>query len=107
MSQWSKFRDFVNASPLGSIITRQEALFHVYENKGNWKGYSRQTTVDGYRLILTNLGILDKYKRGQYKVNHHVREDVPLETLKRLAYPKRDWREWFVPKKDRMKSVIK
>jgi hypothetical protein len=57
-------------------------------------------------MILDRLGILEKYKRGQYKVNHHIREDVSLETLKRYAYPKRDWREWFIPKEDRVKLVI-
>ena len=107
MSQWNKFREFVNKSPIGSIITRQEVLFYVYENRGQWKGYSRQTTVDGYRLILDRLGIVIKYKRGQYRVMHHVREDVTLETLKRLAYPKRGWQEWFIPASDRRKRVIK
>ncbi len=107
MSQWSLFRDFVNAAEIGSIITRQDALHHVYKHRSEWVGYTRQTTMDGYRLILDRLGILGKHIRGQYTVNHHVKEDVSLETLKRLAYPKRGWQEWFIPKTERNKGIIK
>ncbi len=99
MSQWSMFRDFVNAAPIGSIITRQAALLYVYKNRKNWTWYSRNTTMDSYRLVFNRLNILSNHhKRGQYKVNHHIREDVKLATLQKLAYPKKNWEEWFIPK---------
>lgn len=102
-NQWEKFRDYINATEIDSNITRKELLLHVYEDPKEWKLYSRMSTMDGYRLALCRLGILESVKRGVYKVKHHIRADIPFQRIKDRAYRPRDWREWFIPVEDDQK----
>ena len=105
-NQWQLFREYINSIPIGEIMARQKMLHYVYENRKHWIGYSRQTTVDGYRLALTRLGILSPAGRGKYKIECHIRTDIPFDKIKRLAYPKRGWQEWFIIPEKRRESLI-
>ena len=105
-NQWQLFRDYINSHPIGDNISRQNVLKHVYQDRKNWVGYSRQTTIDTYRLALDRLGILALVARGLYKIEYHIRTDISFEKIKRLAYPKRDWQEWFIVPEKRRESII-
>ncbi|MHA1816602.1 MAG: hypothetical protein ACTSX1_11385 [Candidatus Heimdallarchaeaceae archaeon] len=106
MSQWSRFRDYINSTEIGNDITRQEILLHVYKKRSAWTCYSRMTTVDNYRKALSRLEILTPVKRGVYNVAHHVREDISFQKIKDRAYGPIDWREWFIRLEDKQKGLI-
>ena len=106
MNQWEKFRDYINSIEIGSEVKRQEMLFHVYEKRSAWTGYSRMTTIDNYRKALSRLGILPTVRRGVYRVDHHIREDISFQKIKDRAYGPVDWREWFIRLEDKQKGLI-
>jgi len=98
MSDWSNLRDIINKTPIGGIITRKQIHGGVYRTHRT----SGDTSIDNYRVCLDRIGILSKYKRGQYKVNHHIKEDISIGVINRLAYPRKGWQEWFIPERERL-----
>jgi hypothetical protein len=49
---------------------------------------------------------MDLVGRGVYRVNHHVRTDISFQKIKDRAYGPSDWREWFIPLKDKQKGLL-
>jgi hypothetical protein len=107
VSQWEKFIEIINQTKIGSLITRQQILKHVYKSPVVWRKYSRATTVDRYRRSLDLLGIVDKVELGVYRVNHHVKPGVTAHKITKEAYKrKKHWKEWFMKKEDYLREFI-
>ena len=106
MNQWHLLRDYINSTKIGELITRKEINKEIYKDPVVWKGYSRVTTLDGYRLSLTHLGILHVIKRGVYRVDHHINTDVTMSLIKEFAYKNPSWRDWFIPEEIKIKHLI-
>jgi hypothetical protein len=81
-------------------------MLHIYKSPKQWALYSRMSTVDGYRIALSRLGILTPVKRGVYKVKHHIRSDITFQKIKGRAYGPRDWRQWFIQLEEKQKGLI-
>ena len=107
VNQWKSFIEIINKTEIGSLITRKKILRHVYKSPVVWKKYSRATTVDQYRRTLDLLGILDKVELGIYRVNYHVRTNVPAYKFTKAAYDRKlHWKLWFMIKEDVLKEFI-
>ena len=107
MNQWNLLRDYINSSKIGDLITRKDINKAIYKDPEVWKRYSRTTTLDGYRLSLSHLGILPVIMRGVYRVDHHINPDVTMTQIKELAYRNPSWRDWFIPREEIVKNLIK
>lgn len=107
ISQWNKFRNYINQTKIGDNITRQGFLKEVYKTRKVWTSYSTLTTIDAYRLSLTKLGILTLITPGVYKVNYHINENTSIGKIQKLAYRPRSWRNWFIEWEDIVKNIIK
>ena len=107
VNQWKSFIEIINKTEIGSLITRQKILKHVYKSPVVWSKYSRATTIDRYRRSLDLLGILDKVTLGVYRVNYHVKPEVSAHKITKAAYKKKlHWKEWFMKKEDILKEFI-
>ena len=106
LNQWNELRDYINSSKIGDLITRKDINKAIYKDPEVWKRYSRTTTLDGYRLSLTHLGILPVIMRGVYRVDHHINPDVTMSKIKDFAYQNPSWRDWFIPKEVKIKHLI-
>lgn len=80
---WKKFIEYVNSKKIGDTITRIELL----ENFGYEKKRSIPTTIDGYRLMLTNSGCLFSEARGRYRLDKKV-ESISLRQYRNKVYCK-------------------
>jgi hypothetical protein len=105
-TQWSLFKEYINSSKIGDLITRKDMNKTIYKDPEVWKRYSRTTTLDGYRLSLSHLGILTVIMRGVYRVDHHINPDVTMSKIKELAYQNPTWKDWFIPEEVKVKHLI-
>jgi len=75
MSKWQQVKKFFNSKEIGSEITRKEFIEQLnLKNRIN-----KFTTVDSYRLCLTNCGFLKNTNQsGIYILVEKIPEDLSL-----------------------------
>ena len=76
ITQWSKFRDFINSKEIGYIFTRKELGNVLF--KSVWGG---QGTADGYRSYLQKAKFLSRIGRGKYKLEEHIPAELTMGAL--------------------------
>lgn len=77
-SLFTRYKDFVNARPLGSSYTTDELYKHVgkHESITGWKRDNRHRmfTTSRYQGVLGILGAVKNPKRGTWTVEHRIPE---------------------------------
>ena len=86
VSKWSMIKEYINSKNIGDIILRQDLIHHVYDGPmpARYRG-SYGSTIDNYRKLLTNLGILEWVDRGQYKLHHYIRNELTTVHIRLLV----------------------
>jgi hypothetical protein len=82
---WQSIKEYINSKKIGDTIYRKELIQHVY--KCAYVSYpkgSYGSTLDNYRRLLTRLGILEHTNIGEYKIQHHIRNDLTTAHLQLL-----------------------
>lgn len=92
MNKWEKIKEYINRRHLGHVFSRKYMLFLIYNNPKH-RTSSYGTTVDNYLRCLRILGIIETIERGKYKIKSHIRDDLSVSELKRVAYG--GYRTWF------------
>jgi hypothetical protein len=104
-SLWQSVVDFINSLPDGTIFSRKELHYAVYEEE-TAKFHLKKgdmSTVDSYRGLLMKTPHLDKTKRpGRYIKKQQIPEEATLTKLKNFAKCK-DYKKWFIPYEDWIK----
>ena len=102
LEYWMFISEFINSKKIGEIITRKEMLEKFRQT------YSRdcQTkTLDGYRNLLTRIGILEWYKLGKYIKLQDIPKKLTSTKARKLLYD-RSWKDWFAENmEDRLKML--
>ena len=86
LNVWETLKEYINDKKIGETITRKELIYHIYKGPmpGKFRG-SYGSTLDNYRRLFTKLNVLEHTGRGEYKINHHIREDLTTPQLKLLV----------------------
>jgi hypothetical protein len=92
VNKWEKIKTFINKLPIGTIVSRKEIIFLIY-NRTYINKSSYGSTIDNWRRCLELLGILEPAGRGLYKVKYHIRKDLTSTELRDCAYG--GYRRWF------------
>ena len=86
MTTWKKLLTFVNSKSIGDTILRQDIIHHIYNGPMPAKYRSSYgSTVDNYRRLLTRLGMLEWSSRGEYKLKHHITNNVSSKDIELLV----------------------
>ena len=85
-NKFQRVRELVNSKEIGSLITRKELITYVEEGLVGFS-FSKEHTVDHYRVALTKLGYLVHISDGVYRVEKHIEKTVTTLSLQRDAYP--------------------
>jgi len=93
MSMWNRCKRYINKREIGTVITRPEFLYYLYQGAPP-KCQTYGTGGDNYRRCLSILGILEIVERGKYKILHHIKEDVTATYIKEISYGN-SWKQWF------------
>lgn len=94
MTMWEKYKRYINKRSIGDVIFRKDILPYLYGDQNIPKS-TYGTGGDNYRRCLEKAGILERVGRGQYKILHHIKDDVTSSLIKELAYVQ-NWKEWFI-----------
>ncbi len=90
---WNMLKSYINDRPINSKIKRKE-IIKLICGTGKYP-ITSHATVDTYRWMLTQCGVLESFKPGEYTIKKHIREDVlASQLLKRMNGPK--WKRWFI-----------
>lgn len=92
MSMWTRCKRYINKRQIGTVITRPEFLYYLYQ--GPPPKYQRYGAGDKYRRCLSILGVLEIVGRGKYKILHHIKENVTSTLVKEISYG-HNWKQWF------------
>jgi len=96
---WSSVVDYINKIQTGKKLTRRSlhhAVFDVDVANHLLKG-GDVSTIDTYRILLTNTGFLEKAdKPGEYVKAKDIPDTVTLTKLQKYCRCK-DYRKWFIP----------
>ena len=93
-SIWKRFLKVISNMKLGESISRQTLLELLKEDQFNHY-YGSKATIDSYRWILVQLGVLETNNpRGLYVKRKNISSEWSLSKLKSIAVNK-DWRLWY------------
>ena len=98
-TNWEVMRDYINSYQIGSTITRKDLMSSV-KIRSSW-------TVDIYRKILTNIGVLELEKKGQYKVKQKIPNNLTTSMATKLNQEFPHWKQWFIPLEEKIKILKK
>ncbi|MDR0912113.1 MAG: hypothetical protein LBM96_05885 [Methanobrevibacter sp.] len=85
MTQFDRFKTYINSCKIGSIVYRQNIIKMCAKNMNCFH------TIDSYRLMSTihpesspynDIGFLEQFGLGKYKVVKHFPENYTLTNLK-------------------------
>jgi len=102
---WELFKEYINSLEAGEEFKRKDLMYAVYIDEAAKAMISRETTVDHYRLYASNVGFVDHVSRGKYKKMHDFPEEMTSSILKKFAYNDVQWKDWFIPKNQRLLSA--
>lgn len=89
---WQTLKDFINNLEINEKFTRKEIIKHIYVNEI----YNSKITIDTYRNLLTNIGILKIVGVGRYVKLKDIPKSLDTKLLKKIAN-KKSWESWFIP----------
>ncbi len=90
---WDVMKSYINNRPINSRIKRKNILNLIY-GTGQYSATSH-STVDAYRWMLTQCGVLEIFKAGEYTIKKHIREDLSASQLQKIMRGPR-WKRWFI-----------
>lgn len=102
---WHLFKDFINSLEKDQKFSRKDLLEHIYVPKAAEAIRSHETTVDHYRLYSCHIGYVDHVSTGQYIKKHPIPDNMTSTMLKRFAYNREEWRDWFIPKDMKIQTI--
>ena len=89
---WQSIKDFIENIEIDETFTRKELLKFVYKTQMA----HLETTIDGYRNLLTHAGVLERIGIGKYTKRKNIPKTLSTKQLRDLTN-KRNWKSWFTP----------
>jgi len=102
---WHLFKDFINSLDDGHEFSRKELLEGIYVPKAAEALRQLETSVDHYRLYSCHIGFIDHIGRGRYIKRHSIPDEMTSTFLKKHAYNDAEWKDWFIPKRDKLRRA--
>lgn len=103
ISGWAAMKEAVNSLENGDTITRKK-LHHFIREEKNHKCVP-PGTIDQYVLHLKAAAILQQAKRGTYRKNHSIPDDMTTSELYQMISYFRRWKQWFISLEDKLKMI--
>jgi hypothetical protein len=105
---WNFICKFINSYNDGDIVTRKEMreAFVLAKYGINSEVFIR-STLDGYKRLLTRIGVLEDVSRGKYKKLHSIPSTLTSTGARRIATELPNWKDWFMTIEDRLDSYEK
>lgn len=104
---WTLFKEFINSLVNGQEFSRKELIDSMYVSTVSDAMRRFETAADHYRLYACHVGFLEHVGRGKYKKLCNMPIDLTTTDLKRFAYNEAPWQDWFIPKEQRLKALMK
>lgn len=105
-STWSLLKEFLSKVDIDQSFTRSEILEYVYCDKYKLFLSGYVTNVDLYRRYLMNIGFVEFVRSTIYIKRYHIPKNASLQLIMKYSYPKRSWKNWFIPTEDKIQKII-
>jgi len=91
-TNWKIILGYVSNKNIGDLITRKDLLDIVNVDRNKFD-FMYVTNVDSSRCLLSQVGVLEIYKRGIYIKKKSIKPTWSMFELEKIA---RSWKGWFM-----------
>jgi hypothetical protein len=104
---WPLLKEFLDTIKIGERFTREEKLDYIYTTKHRASLDSYVTNADLYRRYLINIGFVEFVRSTVYLKKYNIPKNASLQLIMKYSYPKKSWKNWFIPPEDRIKEIYR